>query len=84
MGDFPGVKRYGLFAQHVLAGFDRRNGSLHMEIIWQRNVDRFDIWIRQQRLITGMNPRDLEPFGDAAGLRGITGRHRNNLRSFGF
>ena len=41
-------QRHRLFAEHVLAGFQRANGNVGMQECGQRDVDKLDLRVVQQ------------------------------------
>jgi hypothetical protein len=46
-----------LFGQHMLSGGQRLQRPLDMHVIGQRNIDRIDARIGQQRLIALVHPQ---------------------------
>ena len=49
-----------LFAEHMLAGFERLDRPRHMKVIGQRVVHHIELRVLDQRLIGAVRPRDAE------------------------
>ena len=49
-----------LLAQDVLAGLGGRDRPLRVEVVGQRDVDRVDLGIGEQRLVGGVGARDAQ------------------------
>ena len=47
-------QRHGLFAKHVLSGFQRTNGNIGMQECGQRDVDKLDLGVAQQVVEIGV------------------------------
>jgi hypothetical protein len=52
-------ERQRFFAQHMLAGFERANRPVGVQAVRQRNVNRIDLRIAQERFIRGQCSRDI-------------------------
>ena len=64
---FEGIERDRLLAEHVFARLERLNGPFDVQVVWQRVVDRLDLWIVEQRLVTAVAASDAEARGNLAG-----------------
>ena len=81
--DVVRIERQWLFAEHVLAGGDRGERPRHVIGIGQRNVDRVDGRIVEQRLVTGNGARD-RPFARVGfGARAVAAGHGDELAAAG-
>ena len=59
---FGGRQADRLFAQHVLAGLERRDRPGHVQVIGQRVVDRVDVRIGQQFFVRAVGLGDAQSF----------------------
>ena len=59
-----GVQRHRLLAQHVLAGFERAHAPGNMQVVGQRDVDRLDVRVGQQRLVATVGLGNAQLAGD--------------------
>ena len=62
------VERDRLFAQHVLARFERADGPGNVQLVGQGIVDRLDRWIGEQLLIGAVGLGDAQSGGGPARL----------------
>ena len=77
--DIRDRRRQRLLAEHVLAGPHRPDRPCGMERVRQRVVDRIDLRIVDERLVTGVNARDPPLARVDLGPRMIPARHRHEL-----
>mmetsp|Transcript_29647 Transcript_29647/g.58673 ORF Transcript_29647/g.58673 Transcript_29647/m.58673 type:complete len:247 (+) Transcript_29647:1372-2112(+) len=68
------------FTKHMLARRQRLDCPCHMQVIGQRNIDRVNIRICQQRVIAVMDPQPWAKIGERCGLGRIRRRQRHQLR----
>src|SRR5579864_2376262 len=64
---FERIERDRLLAEHVFAHLERLNGPFDVQVVWQRVVDRLDLWIVEQRLVTAVAASDAEARSNLAG-----------------
>ncbi len=77
--DVRRIEREWLFAQHVLAGGDRRQRPRHVLGIGEGNVDGVDARIVEQRLIAGDGAWDRPLGGVAFGASQLAAGDRDQL-----
>ena len=56
--DLLGAARQRLLAEHVLAGLERADRPLDVQRVGQRDVDRVDLGVGEQRLVGAVRARD--------------------------
>ena len=69
-----------LFAEDVLASFERLYRPIDMQMVGQRNIDGLDIGIGQQRVVVGV---DLEVRREGLKRLGLLGIRRRDGRKLG-
>ena len=82
IGDLPrlgGVGRERLFAQHMLARGDRRQGPFGVQPIGERVVDGVDLRVGDEVGIRRQHPCDAVLVGVALGAFGVTGRDGHDV-----
>jgi hypothetical protein len=68
------------FAQHMLASFERTNGPFEVHMIRQRDVNRVDLRIGKQSVVTGIRPRYTSRFRCSTDSFSIARREREQRR----
>ena len=74
-----GRQRERLLAQDVLAGLRGGDRPIHVHVVGQRDVDRVDVGVRQQRLVRAVRGRDAEFVRDGSGVGRVARGDRDDL-----
>ena len=77
LAPFGGAHRHRLFAQHVAAGFERRQGQRLVELVGRGDADHIQLFFLQHFLCAGVAPGDVEFVADffQEGLVEVGGSH---------
>jgi hypothetical protein len=68
-----------LLAQDMLAGLRRLHGPGHVEMVGERDIDRLDLGVGQERLVAVVGAWDAELTGGGLGQRPLAGSNCDHL-----
>ena len=72
-------QRDRFLAEHVLARFQGSDVPGHMQMVWQRNVNRIDVRIGQQRFVGPKRFRDAQTLRRGTRRFGVARRDGDDL-----
>ena len=81
--DLARLQGNGLFGQHMLAGRKRLQRPFDMQVVGQRDIDRVNRRVGQQRLIAGMHHKGRAKGAEALGLCRVAGGQGRKFCPFG-
>ena len=79
----PRIHRERLFAEHMLAGFKRRNGELVVRPRWRCNSNRVQVPSGDELQRIGMHIADAGRLGNLGSLVAAAAADRRDLPAFG-
>ena len=74
------IHREGFLAEHRLARLERTDRPVDMHVIWERDIDRVDFGIGQQRLVILVDAQPGREVREGPGLIGGRGGDGGELR----